>query len=69
MSIQIPEGFTAHQSTECPCPCQAADVMFEDGHISRACVQMPKADGWFWGHSTTPTANIVAYRVIENPDF
>lgn len=68
MAIQIPEGFTAHLGGECPCPGQAADVMFFDGHISEACPQMPKADGWNWlHHDPVHPADIAAYRVVPAP--
>lgn len=61
----IPEGFTPFDGNECPCPGQPADVMFRDGHVSRACVQMPKADGWHWGRTRHPKGEISAYRVVE----
>lgn len=70
-TIEIPEGFTRWhgEKDECPCPGQPADVMFRDGHISKACVQMRNASGWNWKHSGHRTGDIVAYRVIENPEF
>jgi hypothetical protein len=66
-TIEIPAGFTRWDGEEnkCPCPGKAADVMFRDGHISAACVQMPKADGWNWKHSGHRTGDIVAYRITE----
>lgn len=71
LTIEIPEGFVRWdgKKDECPCPGQPADVMFADGHISKACVQMRKADGWCWNHSGHRRGDIVAYRVITNPDF
>lgn len=67
----LPDGWTSWkgETGECPCPGQPVDVMFEDGHVSMACVQMPRADGWYWRHSKNPAASIIAYRISSNPDL
>lgn len=69
MTVEIPEGFTAWtgETNLCPCAGKAADVMFRRGDISRASVNMPRAEGWMWRHGNHDS-DIVAYRVIENSD-
>lgn len=68
MAIQIPEGFTAHHGGECPCPGKPADVMFFDGRIINACVQMKNASGWSWSHhDPIHAADIAAYRIARCP--
>lgn len=63
----LPKGWTRWhgETTECPCPGLPADVMFADGHVQRACVQLPKADDWYWKHGRSLSSNIIAYRVVE----
>jgi hypothetical protein len=60
------DGWTIWEGGKCPCAGQAADVMFRNGDVSRACIQMPRAEGWSWRHRGHGS-DIIAYRIAERP--